>query len=169
MRDWERASWHDGRIYGYDLPDLVRVFLFVQVKHAGGAARFANGDWKDIKSILPIIDPFVRAVGQLPSVMSAFLTMCERSIDHYPVETFVDQCAVILTKQAGAPIGWRGTTLPGRLAALIYQFAERAQPLENSPAQRMLLILDCLVDMGDRRSAALQTSELFKEVRSSRN
>lgn len=166
MRAWDSASWNDGRIFGYDLPELIRVFLFVQVKHAAGAARFANGDWKDIQVILPIIDSFVRAVGQIPNVMSAFLTLCERSIDHYPVETFVDQCTAVLAKQQGTPLGWHGTTLPGRIAALIYEFAERAQPLENSVAQHMLRILDNLVDMGDRRSAALQTSELFKEVRS---
>jgi len=29
----------------------------------------------------------------------------------------------------------------------------------------MLRVLDRLVDMGDRRSAALQTSEIFKDVR----
>jgi hypothetical protein len=29
----------------------------------------------------------------------------------------------------------------------------------------MLRILDLLVDMGDRRAAALQTSEIFKDVR----
>jgi hypothetical protein len=32
-------------------------------------------------------------------------------------------------------------------------------------AQKFLRILDMLVDMGDRRSAALQLSEAFREVR----
>jgi len=32
-------------------------------------------------------------------------------------------------------------------------------------AQAMLRILDRLVDMGDRRSAALHSSEVFKEIR----
>jgi hypothetical protein len=32
-------------------------------------------------------------------------------------------------------------------------------------AQVMLRILDRFVDMGDRRSAALQSSEVFKDVR----
>lgn len=30
--------------------------------------------------------------------------------------------------------------------------------------QSLLRILDCLVDMGDRRSAAMQLSETFQEV-----
>jgi hypothetical protein len=40
-----------------------------------------------------------------------------------------------------------------------------ASPLERELAQGMLRVLDRLVDMGDRRSAALQTSETFKNVR----
>lgn len=166
MDDWKRASWNDGRIHGFDMPEVVRVFLFVQVDKASGAARFANGDWKDVGLILPLIDKFVKAVGQVPNVMSTFLTLCERGIEHYPVQAFVEQCEVVLAKDAGTPLGWRGTTLPGWLAALIYEFAEHARPLDQGLAQRMLRILDRLVDMGDRRSAALQTSELFKEVRS---
>jgi len=166
MADWQRASWNDGRIHGFDMPDAVRVFLFVQVDKASGAARFANGDWKDVGLILPLIDKFVKSVGQVPNVMSAFLTLCERSVEHYPMQAFVEQCETVLAKDIGTPLGWRGTTLPGRLAALIYEFAERARPLDQGLAQRMLRILDRLVDMGDRRSAALQTSELFKEVRS---
>jgi hypothetical protein len=35
-------------------------------------------------------------------------------------------------------------------------------PLE--PGQKLLRILDLLVDMGDRRSAALQLSESFREI-----
>jgi hypothetical protein len=46
----------------------------------------------------------------------------------------------------------------------VHAFAEES-PLEPSLATAMLRILDRLVDMGDRRSAALQTSEVFKEVR----
>jgi hypothetical protein len=40
-----------------------------------------------------------------------------------------------------------------------------SSPLPPALAQAMLRILDKLVDMGDRRSAALQLSEIFKDVR----
>lgn len=52
-----------------------------------------------------------------------------------------------------------------RMAGLVGVFAEREQPLPSELAQAMLRILDRLVDMGDRRSAALQASEVFKNVR----
>ncbi|SUS05699.1 hypothetical protein DF3PB_2030008 [uncultured Defluviicoccus sp.] len=46
----------------------------------------------------------------------------------------------------------------------MHEFAQRTQPLPAVLGQGMLRILDKLVDMGDRRSAALQTSEIFREI-----
>ena len=162
---WERAPRRDGSISGYDLPDLIKCLLFVQVKYAEGAVRFANGDWSEIEKIMPLIDPFVQAVGDIPSVMRQYLTLCERAVEHYPPTLFVKQVIIILQKQNGIPVGWRGTTIASRTASLIHTFAARTQPLPQELAQDMLRILDALIDMGDRRSAALQISELFKDVR----
>jgi hypothetical protein len=164
-RMWERARNDDGDIYGYNIPDIVRIFLFVAVKNAPAATRFANGDWRDIAQVLPIIDRFARSVGDIPHVMGSFLTLCERPLANYPAEQFVDQIGAALSLQDGIPLGWRGTTIPARIAALVHAFAEKSVPMPPLLAQAMLRILDRLVDMGDRRSAALQTSEVFKEVR----
>lgn len=161
----DRSRGEEGYFYGYDLPELVRIFLFVNVEYAGGAMRFANGNWEDINLILPIIDLFVRNVGDIPQITSPFLTLCERAVDHYPSTVFVDQVTSFLGKQKGIPLGWRHSSIPSRIASLIYLFAERSQPLPESLAQTMLRVLDRLVDMGDRRSAALQTSEIFKNIR----
>ena len=162
---WESASYNDGDIYGYDLPEIVRVFLFATGVRADQSSRFANGDWRDVRVILPIVDPFVRAVGDVPHVIGSFLTLCENAIEHYPPDVFVDQIGEILRKQPGVPVGWYGTTIASRIAALVHAFAERLQPLPPQLAQDMLRVLDRLVDMGDRRSAALQTSEIFRNVR----
>jgi len=161
----DRSRGEEGYFYGYDLPELVRIFLFVNVEYAGGAIRFANGNWEDINLILPIIDLFVRNVGDIPQITSPFLTLCERAVDHYPSSVFVDQVTCFLGKQKGTPLGWRHTIIPSRIASLIYLFAERSQPLPENLAQTMLRVLDRLVDMGDRRSSALQASEIFKNVR----
>ena len=96
---------------------------------------------------------------------SRFLTLCERSIEHYPVEIFVEQVTCILSKDSDIPAGWRGSTIPLRIASLVQAFAEREHPLERQLAQDMLWILDWLVDMGVRRAAELQISEPFKDVR----
>jgi hypothetical protein len=164
-RAWEHAHYRDGTIYGYDLPEIVRVLLFATGVRADQSSRFANGDWRDVSAVLPIVDPFVRAVGDVPHVIGSFLTLCETAVEHYPPEVFIDQINEILGKQAGVPLGWHGTTIPSRIAALVHAFAERSQPLPPQLAQDMLRVLDRLVDMGDRRSAALQTSEIFRNVR----
>jgi len=164
-RAWSSALYNEGNIYGWDLPEVVRVFLFATGVRAAQSARFANGDWRDVVAVLPIVDPFVRAVGDIPLVIGSFLTLCENAVEHYPPEVFADQIEAILAKQPGVPVGWHGKTIKSRIAALVHAFAERAQPLPPLLVQRMLRILDQLVDMGDRRSAALQTSEIFKDVR----
>jgi hypothetical protein len=164
-RAWDSARYNEGQLYGFDLPYLVRSFFFVSVEFAGGAARFANGDWREVEAILPIVDPFVRQAGDVADVMSVFLTLCERAVEHYPAATFVEQMLTVLGRHERTPVGWRSATIPARIAALVHAFAERVQPLPTQLAQGMLRILDRLVDMGDRRSAALQTSEIFKNVR----
>jgi hypothetical protein len=157
------ANW-DGYVHGHYLPGVIRSLFFVR-HEAGGAVRFANGDWSEVAFVLPIIDPILVAVGAVADVMRSFLTLCEHAIAHYPAERFVEQLLAVLGDQPGIPTGWRGTTILGRIAALVHAFAERTLPLPHSLAEKMLRILDILVDMGDRRAAALQTSEIFKDVR----
>ena len=52
-----------------------------------------------------------------------------------------------------------------RLSGLIQQFSQKTQPLPLSTARELLVALDVLVDRGDRRAAAIQTSEVFKDIR----
>jgi hypothetical protein len=152
-------------VSGFDLPLLIRTYLFIGVEFAEGAARFANRNWQDVGAILPVVDAFVREVGDIPDVMSGFLTLCERAIEHYPAGAFVAQVTAAMARQERTPVGWRNSTIPSRITGLIHAFAEREQPLSRGLAQAMLRVLDRLVDMGDRPSAALQSSEIFKDVR----
>jgi hypothetical protein len=97
--------------------------------------------------------------------MDSFLTLCERARGDYPSEAFADQILAILSEGPECLRGWHGTFLPARIAALVQHFAQRDASLTLPLAQRFLQILDFLVDMGDRRSAALQLGEAFREVR----
>ncbi len=54
--DLRRSRYNDGRIGGFDLPNLIKSLLFVIVEHASGAARFANGNWDDVSRVMPLID-----------------------------------------------------------------------------------------------------------------
>lgn len=160
-----RDAYRGGQFSGFDQPRLVRTLMFVSVERADMAARYVNGDWSALDRILPLIDRFIRAAGWAASVMGHFLTLCERARAVYPAESFADQVLVTLSAGPEGLKGWHGTTIPARIAALVQHLADRDSPMSLGVAQKLLNILDMLVDMGDRRSAALQLGEAFREVR----
>ncbi|MBD9565281.1 ATP-binding protein [Pseudomonas sp. PDM09] len=164
--DWKSAVWSDGRLHCSELEQMIRALFFVDIKKSQNASRFTNGDWSDVALILALTDPLLAHHGRIPLVASSFVTRCERNFDTYPIEHFVTHLGHVLGRTDGMPPGWRGTTLPARLAGLIQRFSERTQPIPVSVAQVLLSGLDTLVDLGDRRAAAVQISEVFKDVRS---
>lgn len=162
---FKRDTYRSGEFTGFDQPSLVRTLMFVSVERADMATRYVNGNWSEIGRILPLIERFVRAGGWAASVMDPFLTLCERARANYPAEAFADQVLPILSNGPGNLKGWHGTFIPARIAELVQHFSYRDTPMNIILAQKFLRILDMLVDMGDRRSAALQLSEAFREVR----
>jgi hypothetical protein len=95
--------------------------------------------------------------------MAKFLTFCERARQVYPADRFAEQVLAGIGNGRGLK-GWFGSSLPARIVRLVQFLADRETPMSASLAQPMLRILDVLVDMGDRRSAALELSEVFREV-----
>jgi hypothetical protein len=162
---FKKESYRSGEFSGFDQPRLARTLMFVEIERANGAARYVNGDWSEIGRILPLIDRFVRAGGWAASVMDHYLTLCERAKASYPPDAFADQVLAIISDGPQALKGWRGTFLTARIAQLVQDFAGRDMSTPLSVAQKLLRILDLLVDMGDRRSAALQLGEAFREIR----
>lgn len=159
-----RSSHNDGRIGSFDLPELIKSLLFVIVEHAPGATRFANGVWDDLELVMPLVDRMVRAAGWHPYVGRQFVTLCERSGAAYPADTFADQVLAQIV-DGRLPAGWKGSLIPAAIAALVQVHADRQHPLPVALARKLLQVLDALVDLGDRRSAALQQSESFRSVR----
>lgn len=162
---FKRDTYRSGEFSGFDQPELVRTLMFVSVERADLAARYANGDWSEISRILPLVNRFVRAGGWAASVMDPFLTLCERARANYPAEAFAGQVLAIIGDGTDDLKGWHGTFIPARIAELVQHFAHRDAPMALALAQKFLRILDMLVDMGDRRSAALQLGEAFREIR----
>lgn len=158
-------GYRAGEIYGYDMPELIKALLFVNVDtECPGAARFVNGDWRSIAVIMPLVTKLVKATGWSTYVMQNFLTLCERAGASYPVDDFVEQATAALNSIEYAKGGWVGTLLPARLAAIIQRLAEANYPLEVNRARGLLKLLDALIDLGDRRSAALEQDEAFRRV-----
>ena len=162
---FNRSSYRSGEFSGFDDPRLVRSLMFVSIERAPLAARYVNGDWSEIEMILPIVDRFIRAGGWSSTLMSHFLTLCERSKTAYPAEMFADQILVVIGDGSEPLKGWHGTLIPARIASLVQHFADRDTPMAPRLGQKLLRILDLLVDMGDRRSAALQLSASFREIK----
>lgn len=162
---FKRDAYRSGEFSGFDQPRIVQALMFVSVERADLAARYVNGDWSEVSRILPLIDRFIRAGGWAASVMDPFLTLCERARANYPAEAFADQVLAVIVDGPDNLKGWHGTFIPARIAELVQYFAHRDAPMKLALAQKFLRILDMLVDMGDRRSAALQLGEAFREIR----
>jgi len=164
-RTFRPKSHRAGEVYGYDMPDLVRTLLFMNVeKNCPGSARFANGDWGQINIIMPLVTKLVTSTGWSAFVMGNFLTLCERAADAYPLGAFTEQAGAVLGSIANARGSWVGTMLPARTATIIQRLADANYPLQITQAQALLQLLDALIDLGDRRSAALEQTEAFRRV-----
>jgi hypothetical protein len=164
-RAFDPTAHRAGELFSFDQSNLVEALMFVSVEHAPAATRYVNADWTEIDRIMPIIDRFVRFAGWAYAVMSRYLTLCERSKDAFPAEQFADQVLHVVDENGNLLKGWHGTSLPARIAGLVQYLVDRETPAPATLAQKFLRILDLLVDMGDRRSAALQLSEAFREIK----
>jgi hypothetical protein len=114
--------------------------------------------------VIPLVTQLVAATGWSPYVMQQFLTLCERAGSAYPLDAFAVQANTVLNWPANTKSAWTGTTLPARTAATVQRLAYANFPLRTDPARSLLRILDALIDLGDRRSAALEQDEAFPGV-----
>ena len=159
------TGYRAGEVRGSELPELIQALLCVAVEKADGAARFVNGDWSQISLIMPLVTRLVTATGWSPFVMGQFLTLCERAGAAYPLDAFAVQANAVLAAIENAKDGWAGTLLPARIASVVQCLAEAHFPLQADQARELLRVLDTLIDLGDRRSAALEQTEAFIGIR----
>ena len=160
---FRRAGYRGGELHGWSLPKVVRALLFVPLdEEALGSARFANGDWSELSVAMPIVSKVITELAWSRDVMNCFLLLCERAGKDYPIDAFADQVAGVAESSEHR---WSGTTIPARIAATIQRLADANFPIDADLARRLLVVLDALVELGDRRSVALERSPAFREVR----
>jgi hypothetical protein len=162
-------GYRAGKVHGFELPRLIKSLFFVSVENAAGATRFANGDWTDLPRVMPLIDKLVRQAGWAPFVMDTFLTMCERAGTAYQIDAFADQVTAALSALRDARASWTGLMHPARLSGMVQVLADANYPLTADQSRGLLFVLDALIDLGDRRSAALEQSEAFRNTQNSEN
>ena len=164
-RVFNPKAYRAGRPHGHELPKLISALLFVGVnKEAPGAARFANGNWSEIAMVMPLVTRLMNATGWSVFVMDRFIALCERVGTGYPLDAFAQQVSAALDAIADAKSSWAGTLLPSRIAATVQRLADANFPLRLDQAQALLKVLDALIDLGDRRSAALEQTEAFRSI-----
>jgi hypothetical protein len=152
-------QWRDRDHFPDGTDTMCRALLFMSVENAGGATRFANGNYAEVELILPIVDQVLQRVGAHPQVTSHWLTLVERARRHYDGEAFLRQVETLIA--AKHPLAWRGRRIPSRLANLIRYFAEE-QRFADDRRRAVMAVLDTLIDEGDRRAAAILQSEVFR-------
>lgn len=116
---------------------------------------------------MPIINRVVRNIGWSQYVMGRYIALHKRAGQSFPVADFGIQVNAALGGIDYSEEGWTGTDLPARLAAIVQRQADWNFRLKGEDAQALLKILDALIDLGDRRSAALEQTEAFKSVKGS--
>jgi hypothetical protein len=164
-RTFDPSGYRAGRISGFNMPNLIKALLFVPIdEEAPGAARFANGDWSQIDVIAPVVTRVMAAIGWSSYVMDCFLNLCERAGTAYPVDAFAAQANAALDGLAKRKSKWAGSMWPARLAATVQRLADANYPLRAYQAQGLLKLLDAMIDLGDRRSASLEQTEVFRGV-----
>jgi len=168
-RSFDPNSYRAGEVYGFELPRLIKALFFVSVKDASGATRFANGDWTDLPYVMPLIDKLVCQARRAPFVMDMFLTMCERAGTAYPIYASVDEATAALNALHAARATSTGLMHPARLSAMVQVLADANYPLTADQSRGLLFVLDALIDLGDRRSAALEQSEAFRNTQNPEN
>ena len=161
---FDKTTYRAGNISGLELPSIAKSLMFVSIdQNASSASRFVNGDWSEITIILPIIDKYIRAVGWVEYIIHLFLKLCERSVQNYPSNVYADQILeLVLLDEL---LNWNDQ-IYDKISSLIQAFIEKEQSMPIELRQKFLKIIDWLVDHGDRRSAALQQSEFFQNVKS---
>lgn len=164
-RDFSQTGYRPGEIRDRHLNSMIRSFMLVSAKDCTDSARFANGKWDDLPALLGQIDRLMVAAGWVDSVMNTFITLSERAITQMPIEDFERMVSSSMEAEGFRLERWNASDIPASLSGVIQGLADANYPLTSKQARGLLVILDRLVDIGDRRAAALQQSEHFRGIK----
>jgi hypothetical protein len=114
--------------------------------------------------MLPLIEELILAIGWIDLAMDKFLTMCVRAGEHVPIELFARLVGVSMDSAVFRLERWNAAGIPAQVAGVVQRLADAKHPLPLDDARSLLILLDRLVDMGDRRAAALEQSEHFRNI-----
>src|SRR4051812_27723444 len=117
---------------------------------------------------MPLVTRLIGAAGWSTFVAETLMTLCSRAGAAYPLDAFAVQANAMLAGVENAKGGWAGTMLPAKIAVTVQRLADANFPLRVDQAQSLLRVLDALIDLGDRRSAAMEQTEAFRNIQRER-
>lgn len=158
------TSYRPGEVRDRHLNSMIRSFMLTSAKDCPGATRFANGKWDELPVLLRQIDRLMTAAGWVDSVMDEFLILSERAAAWMPIEDFERMVSASMEAEGFRLERWNAAGIPASISGVIQGLAHANYPLTRTHARGLLVILDRLVDVGDRRAAALQQSEHFRGI-----
>jgi hypothetical protein len=162
--EFSLKAWRPGEVRDRHLGEMLRSFLLVSVQDAPGAARFANGNWKDLPQMLPQVERLVLAAGWIDLVMDRFMTLCDRARAVMPIELLSRLVTSSMDSEGFRLERWNAAGIPAQISGAVQRLADAKHPLSGDDARSLLILLDRLVDIGDRRAAALEQSEHFRNI-----
>jgi hypothetical protein len=136
----------------------------IEMRSAGSRRPGLHCLLQSLRQVVAVRSDPHTETGWSADVMSPFMLLCERAGTAYPLNDFIAQANAVLGQIENAKGNWLGTNLAARTAATVQRLADANFPLRADEAQGLLRILDALIDLGDRRSAALEQTEAFKNV-----
>lgn len=162
--DFNPEYFRSGEIHGHDLPRLIEAFAFVSVKDAPGAVRFANGEWADYQTVSKLVDKLMSQAGWVVYVMRKYLDLCKKAEENLPVKDFARHISGAMNAKQIIVAKWNDYNLLNDIALLIQKQSEAGYPMAADDANELLKIVDELIDVGNRRAAALIHSETFRDL-----
>ena len=163
-RNFSPRGYRPGEIRDRHLDTMLKSFLLISATDCPDAARFANGAWDELPTLMPQINRLMAAVGWADSVADKFLTLSERAAATLAIEDFARIVDEAMDAEGFRLERWNSAGIPASISGAIQGLAIANYPLTSERARMLLLILDRLVDIGDRRAAALQQSEHFRGI-----
>jgi hypothetical protein len=113
--EFSPTGYRPGEIRDRHLVSMLKSFLLVSVKDACGAARFANGVWRELPLALPLIERLMQAAGWSEVVMNQFLTLVERAGAYLPIEIFGRTVTESMDSEGFRLERWNDAGIPARV------------------------------------------------------
>ncbi|WP_282065965.1 ATP-binding protein [Commensalibacter papalotli (ex Botero et al. 2024)] len=162
LPELNKNTLYPQNLSGFYKPYIAQYLMFIPHTEKNlQAKRYMNGQWSEFERFLPIIDYYIHNAGHVNQIIHYFLDLCSQAKEYYSVEKFVNQILALIKEDKY--LHWDKYNIYARISDLIEYYLDQQDELNSNTLQNILMIIDWLIDHGDRHGAALQKSSIFKK------